>query len=133
MDITTVTQQDPAFHTHGYSTHVMTVNTGKFSTDIYCDGEMRIHVWDSAEALNNGEHHTSVWRYTSDLIEAGIDTDKKLADLFDEGRIDWVHNSWFDLYDAKTGEHLDAVSHDLADAHFMAYTRHEWDAVTHVS
>jgi hypothetical protein len=119
-------QQDPAFHTHGNSTYIMTVRSGDYSTDVYCDGEMRIHVWDSAQAMRNGERHTSVWRYTSDLIEAGIDTDEKLASLFDEGRIDWVHNSWFDLYDTHSGEHLDAVSHELAVAWHTAQTRNDW-------
>jgi hypothetical protein len=121
-----ILQQDPAFYTHGNSTYIMTVQSGDYSTDVYCDGEMRIHVWDSAQAMNNGEHHTSVWRYTSDLIEAGIDTDEKLSNLFDEGRIDWVHNSWFDLYDTNTGEHLDGVSHELAVAWHTAHTRNDW-------
>jgi len=55
-----ILQQDPAFHTHGNSTYIMTVRSSDYSTDVYCDGEMRIHVWDSAQAMRNGERHTSV-------------------------------------------------------------------------
>lgn len=50
------------------------------------NGEMRIN-------LSTG----NVIRYTSDLLEAGIDTDEKLSEL--EKRLEWVNNNWFEIYE----------------------------------
>ena len=55
-----------------------------------------------------------------DFERAGLDTDDVLR-LADEKRfIDWVNNSWFDLY--CYGEHLDCVSHELSEAISFAKT-----------
>jgi hypothetical protein len=44
----------------------------------------------------------------------------------DQELLDWVNNSWFDLY--CEGEHLDAVTHELNEAIAVAtnYVKQEW-------
>lgn len=63
--------------------------------------------------------YPEVIRYSDDLCSAGIDTDKKLSDAFEEGRLEWINNAWFDLYaDAEgiTDGWLNAVNHELSEA-----------------
>jgi len=95
---------------------------GDRAVRVFCDGEMRIHLWESKEARERGDD-PQVIRYCDRLMEAGIDTDKKLSDAFDAGRVEWVNNAWFDLYaygdDIEDGW-LDCVLHDLDGAILQA-------------
>lgn len=85
---------------------------------IYCDGEMRINLWDSKEARERGDSPRII-RYCDELTYAGIHNDADLYAADDAGRLEWVNNAWFDLYlsdDLRNGEHADAVTHTLSDA-----------------
>ena len=54
------------------------------------NGEMRIN-------LPNGD----IYRYTEDLLAAGIDTDEKLDELEKNysGEEIWINNNWFEIYE----------------------------------
>lgn len=101
----------------------VTDKTRDRTISVYCDGEMRIHLWETKEARERGEHH-EVIRYVDRLFEAGITNDELLAKADEEGRLEWVNNTWFDLYaDAPNdSEHgwLNAVNHDAVEAIEMA-------------
>jgi len=129
MSITTVRsegqpfQEDASFYVWGEiwgegHTFVAEVTNGDRTIYVYCDGEMRINLWESKEACLRGDD-PEVIRYSDDLCNAGIDTDKKLSDAFEEGRLEWINNAWFDLYaDAEgiTDGWLNAVNHELNEA-----------------
>lgn len=109
-------QEDASFYVWD-STHnlVATITNNERVIYVYCDGEMRINLWKSAKARKRGDD-PEVIRYCDDLIGTGIDTDKKLSDAFEEGRLEWINNAWFDLY-ANEGEGwLNAVTYELSDA-----------------
>lgn len=97
------TQRDAMFYCNPMTPFVCTVKKGNFSVDIYCDGETRVNVHQYAEICRSG----------GDLVEAGIDCDEKLVD---EQGLTVVNNSWFDLYETDTGEHLDYVTHQIQEA-----------------
>lgn len=118
------THQDSAFYTLDAQAHqiVATVLCGTREVRVFCDGEMRIHLWESKEARDRGDHY-EVIRYCDRLIEAGITNDKELAKAQEEERLEWVNNSWFDLYaydEGFDGKHLDAVSHEVETAVLQA-------------
>jgi hypothetical protein len=73
------------------------------SVDVYCDGEMKL------VNLENGESYYCA----SDLEAAGLSTDK---DILVGSMWEWVNNSWFDVYDTETGEHLDLVEDNIISA-----------------
>lgn len=84
-------QTDSAFYcwTNGWEV-LAVVKSGDREFHIGSNGEMRIN-------LPNGD----VWRYTSDLLSAGIDTDTKLAE-FNTAHAEqdvWVNNNWFEFYE----------------------------------
>lgn len=106
--------KDPAFYVWSNHELVATIEHGEREIRVYCDGDMRLNLWDSAEACKRGDA-PEVIRYCDRLVRTGIDTDKKLSDAFDEGRIEWVNNAWFDLYDGD-GEWLNVIHHDIDDA-----------------
>jgi hypothetical protein len=54
-----------------------------------------------------------VLRYTSDLLSAGIDTDKKLAELDQDV---WVNNNWFEFYEPKADDEWWEVCETLEEA-----------------
>ena len=82
-------QTDSAFHcwTHGWET-LATVKAGGREFVVGSNGEMRIHAPDN-----------EVWRYTDDLLSAGIDTDKKLSEFSEANPDAWVNNNWFEFYE----------------------------------
>ena len=94
---------------------------------VYADGEMDIRVYS-----REGERYEEAGRirYCENLPEFGLNAD---SDLISLGQLDpverdlvgpnkagyyfdFIHNSWFDLYDGETDEHLDAVCHSLTEA-----------------
>jgi hypothetical protein len=117
--------KDPAFYVWGASAHehVATVTMGDREIKVFCDGEMRLHVWASKEARIDNIN-PEVIRYCDRLVEAGIDTDEKLQKALDEERIEFDNNAWFDLYanDDMVGDAgwLDCVHFDLDEAVLQA-------------
>lgn len=80
-------QTDSAFYCWGAGFESLAkVQKGDRTFYVGSNGEMRI------DLPNEG-----VVRYTSDLLEAGIDTDKKLAELLEKN--DWINNNWFEIYE----------------------------------
>ena len=109
---------DAAFFVEGDGHHlVATISNGEREIRVFCDGEMRLHLWADKKARDEGADY-EVIRDTGSLFDAGITNDKQLASL-DEDSSEWVNNTWFDLYaygDGINGEHLDAVCHDINEA-----------------
>lgn len=102
----TADKQDPAFYIDGDGhTWAASVTRNERTIYVYADGEMRFTI--------DGE--TEV-RHTGHLAELGITSDSALWELDKQGRAEWEHNAWFDLYDGDTGDHLDRVCHFLDEA-----------------
>ena len=98
-------QQDAAWYVDGYGhTWAATVTLNGNEIHIYADGEMRIHSYPLDRDL----------REAGDLLDAGLNTDADLARAQRAGKIEWINNAWFDLYNAD--EHLDCVCDTLNDA-----------------
>jgi hypothetical protein len=112
-------QQDAIFYT-GLG-RIATVQFEGFHVDVYCDGETKANLLDAPQ----GRVVSSLYN-PSDFIDAGIDTDKALEIANNSEILDWVNNSWFDLY--CEGVHLDCVSHELSEALSFAktYVADEW-------
>lgn len=107
------TQNDSIFYT-GMGL-IATVTFQGFYVDVYCDGDTR------ANLLNEPQGEVVSTLYTpSDFINAGLDSDGVLMIANEQGLLDWVNNSWFDLY--CDGEHLDCVTHDIREAIGSAVT-----------
>jgi hypothetical protein len=105
---------DPAHHEH-----IATVTKDDREVRVFRDGEMRIHIWDSKESRDAGDA-PEVVRYTDRLCRI-LETDEQLEKAFDEDRVEWHMNAWFDLYayGAVSGVEpvwLDCVQHDLPTA-----------------
>jgi hypothetical protein len=98
-------QLDSAFYVED-SNVLASVSDGERRIGVFCVGEMRILFPEGG--VENPTPDYRVLRYTSDLIEVGIDTDSKLSDFADywleRGFDVWVNNSWFEL------RYLDAVA-----------------------
>jgi hypothetical protein len=74
-------------------------------------------LWDSTESRDADREPHEIIRYAGDLIEVGIDTDKKLLEA--EERAEWGNNAWFDLYAYGEGvgdTWLNCVHHDIVEA-----------------
>lgn len=111
-------RRDPAFYVNDEQAHelVAVITSDEREIRVYCDGEMRINVWDSKKARKANEQPSEVIRYVSDLVSIA-NTDKELNDL--EGRIEWVNNAWFDLYaygDGIGDGWLNCVHYDIQEA-----------------
>lgn len=78
-------KQDSAWYTYG-TTQVVRVQYKENFYDVLCCGEMRI------------EYNGNTIRYTDELLSAGITTDKKLFKLTEADEIEWINNSWFEVY-----------------------------------
>jgi hypothetical protein len=126
--------KDPAFYVWDANAHqlVAQVSCGDRTISVFCDGELRLHVWASKEArIDNANYQ--VIRYSDRLAEAGIETDEQLQKALDEERIEFENNSWFDLYadDDSVGDAgwLNCVHFDVEEAILQAselITDEEW-------
>lgn len=114
--------RDSAFFVGDYG-HELVATVADATRDrtisVYCDGEMRIHLWETKEARDRGDA-PEVIRYVDRLLEAGLTNDELLAKANEEERLEWVNNTWFDLYadapnDSELGW-LNAVHHDIVEA-----------------
>ena len=80
-------QTDSAFYCWGSGFEPLAeVKKGDRTFYVGSSGEMRIN-------LPSGD----IVRYTSDLLEKGIDTDAKLSELLESH--DWINNNWFEIYE----------------------------------
>lgn len=104
-------QQDAIFYT-GFGS-VSTVSYEGFAVSVYCDGETKANLLDAPQGKV-----VSTLYFPDDFESAGLNTDDALRLANEQQLLDWVNNSWFDLY--CYGEHLDAVSHNLNEAIDMA-------------
>ncbi len=93
-----VNRQDSAFYTDEAGHEVVWSRYGEVAYQVIRNGEMKIYHIDE-----KGIEHTI--RYTGDLDDLGIDTDEKLAEMnkLGEEKWSWVHNSWFEVWDAQDG------------------------------
>ena len=96
-------RQDSAFYTWGDSHRVATLTYKEREYYVECVGEMRI--------IYKGD----VLRYCDRLIKAGIKNDKDLAKIEENGA-EWINNSWFEVYDERSGEYTGEVYHEVKDA-----------------
>jgi hypothetical protein len=99
-------QQDAVFYT-GMGC-IATITCAGYAVDVYCEGETR------ANLLTEDGQVATTLHTPKDFIDAGLDTDEALELANAQELIEWVNNSWFDLY--CYGEHLDAVHHELIEA-----------------
>lgn len=110
-------RDDSAWYTH-QSSHdlVVTVSKGDREIDIFADGEMRVLVYERDHDPANPD----IIRYCDRWKLHGITNDADIFQASEEGRIEWLNNSWFDLYatDQNVGDGgwLDCVEHSLTDA-----------------
>lgn len=106
-------REDSAWYTY-QSAHdaVVTISNGEREITVYADGEMRVHIDYDGDIV--------VLRYCDKWAENGINNDADIFEACEDGRLEWVNNSWFDLYasDDNVGDNgwLDCVSHSLTDA-----------------
>jgi hypothetical protein len=113
-------QTDSAFYCWGTGFEALAkVQKGDRTFYVGSNGEMRI------DLPNEG-----VVRYTSDLLEAGIDTDAKLSELLESH--DWINNNWFEIYEEGADGEWWEVSDTLEEG--IEAARHALDTeLTNVS
>ncbi len=116
LDPLRLDRQDPAWYVWDANCHQLVASVSKQdkTVHVYCDGEMRIHVWEDG-SMKYKDSQYSVIRYCDQLEENGIKNDLDL--IAAEPRIDFLNNAWFDLYgDFVDGEWFNCVNHSLDDA-----------------
>jgi hypothetical protein len=93
-----VGRQDSAFYTNEPGHEVVWSRYGEVAYHVIRNGEMRVH-------YTNDEGIPYTLRYTEDFDSMGIDTDEKLAEMnkLGEEKWSWVHNSWFEVWNAQDG------------------------------
>lgn len=107
-------REDAVWYSHSADHHdiVASVSNGERTIAIYADGEVRVHL---AYDPTDWEKGHDVIRYCDQWKQYGIINDFDIYKMSEEGSIDWVNNSWFDLY--AEGEHWEGiVQHTLSDA-----------------
>lgn len=96
-------QNDPSWFTETGHDWVCSVSNGIDTINIFCDGILLIEDTQTLKQIKG----------LSDLYEAGVFNDEQLYNKSSSGKLEWVHNSWFDLYNE---EWLDCVEYDLQEA-----------------
>ena len=108
-----MSRQDAAFYTDSHEAEVLWKPEGSNPREVrvYRNGEMRIHYIEPS-----GE--VSVLRYTQDLDEKGLDTDEKLFEAENSGKIEWINNAWFEVawVDNEDGEIVDGIDEAISYA-----------------
>lgn len=101
-------RQDSAFYTDDNDLQLVWQDK-KNPFAVYREGEMRIH------AIKHG--HEVVIRYTDQLDEFGIKTDKELSEWSaKEELFEWVNNSWFVVLHETDREWFSEPLHELDEA-----------------
>ena len=110
MTTQTNTPQDSAFYTNEAGTETVWDNCPHKRFYVVRAGEMRIH------ATKDG--YDTVIRSTGQLEDFGITDDAALAVWSAKGEevFSWVHNSWFEVYDANDAEWYSDPIHAFDEA-----------------
>ena len=110
MTTQTNTPQDSAFYTNEAGTETVWDNCPHKRFYVVRAGEMRIH------ATKDG--YDTVIRSTGQLEDFGITDDDALAVWSAKGEevFSWVHNSWFEVYDANDAEWYSDPIHAFDEA-----------------
>jgi len=103
-------REDSTWYTHSADHHdiVASVSNGERTVHIYSDGEQRAHLAYDPTDWSKGHE---VIRYCDQWGD--IKNDNDIYEASESGRLDWINNSWFDLYN---DDHLDCVEHTLTEA-----------------
>ena len=107
-------REDSVWYSHSADHHdiIATVSNGERSIHIYADGEVRVHLaYDPADWKKGHD----VIRYYDQWKQYGIKNDIDIFQMSENGSIEWINNSWFDLYADNQGW-ADCVNHTLSDA-----------------
>lgn len=107
-------REDSAWYSYSADHHdiVASVSNGERTIHIYADGEVRVHLAYNPADWSQGH---DVIRYCDQWKQYGIKNDNDIFEMAEEGLIEWVNNSWFDLYAEGQGW-SDCVQHTLSDA-----------------
>ena len=110
MTTQTNTRQDSAFYTYSQDSEIVWSNDPNQRFYVVRAGEMRIH------ATKDG--YDTVIRSTGQLEDFGITDDDALAVWSAKGEevFSWVHNSWFEVYDANDAEWYSDPIHAFDEA-----------------
>ena len=95
-----MTRQDSSFYTNGAGPEVVWEDSDN-PFFVMRNGEMRI------------QYKDATLRYTSDLLEAGIDSDQKLIELDEAGEIEWMNNSWYEVWSDSDPDYFSEPLHEL--------------------
>jgi len=122
-------REDATWYTHSADHHdiVASVSNGERTVHIYADGEQRVHLAYNPRDWSEGHE---VIRYCDQWAQYDLKSDYEIFEATESGRIDWINNSWFDLYN---DDHLDCVQHTLteaiASAHELLANDEYWETV----
>jgi hypothetical protein len=105
-------REDSTWYSYSPDHHdiVASVSNGERTVHIYSDGRTRVHIPYEAGDWSKGHH---VLRYSDEWSAHNINNDKDIYEATENGLLDWINNSWFDIY---ADDHLDCVQHSLTDA-----------------
>jgi hypothetical protein len=107
-------REDSAWYSHSADHHdiVASVSNGERTVHIYADGEQRVHLAYNPRDWSEGHE---VIRYCDQWAQYDLKSDYEIFEATESGRLDWINNSWFDLYADDQGW-ADSVQHTLSDA-----------------
>jgi len=107
-------REDSAWYSYSADHHdiVATISNGERTVHIYADGEQRVHLAYNPADWSEGHE---VIRYCDQWEQFGIKNDNDIFEASESGRLEWINNSWFDLYAEGQGW-SDCVNHTLSDA-----------------
>jgi len=107
-------REDATWYTHSADHHdiVASVSNGERTVHIYADGEQRVHLAYNPRDWSEGHE---VIRYCDQWAQYDLKSDYEIFEATESGRLDWINNSWFDLYADEQGW-SDCVQHTLTDA-----------------
>lgn len=107
-------REDSVWYSHSADHHdiIATVSNGERSIHIYADGEVRAHLAYDPADWKKGHH---VIRYCDQWGQYDINNDFDIYKMSEAGSVDWVNNSWFELYAEGQGW-WECTQHALSDA-----------------
>lgn len=107
-------KDDPAFYTYSSHTRVCTVGANNRSVLVAVNGDLNV-VYRYFDTNTQAEDE-AVARTADGLARIGLKNDEDIMYSEESDNYYWKNNTWFDLYDDVSGEHLDKVSYSLTDA-----------------